>query len=238
IAHFTFGGSANYNALQISANRRRGRVQFGANYSWSKALGTSVGHLTNTRLVNYGPLTLDRSHGLTFNYIYDIPSLARPGSALDNPIGRQIFSGWQLTGLTAMSVGKPLTLDYTHTGIGNAERNRRITGSEDVAPRVVLTCNPNLPRGKRTVLAFIDTSCVAPAPKGSIGNDSGINSVRGPGIHQWDASLFKKFQYGENPQQYIQLRLEMYIAFKCGLSWCLRAFVSLCSLSAAGSSVD
>ena len=70
-----------------------------------------------------------------------------------------------------------------------------------------------MPRGKRTVLAFIDTSCVAPAPKGSIGNDSGINSVRGPGIHQWDASLFKKFQYGENPQQYIQLRLEMYNAF-------------------------
>ena len=213
IAHYTFGGSANYNGLQVSVNRRRGRLQFGTNYTWSKALGTSLGHLTNTRLVNYGPLTLDRSQGLTFNYIYDIPSLARPGSPLDNPVGRQIFGGWQFTGLTAMSVGQPLTLDYTLTGIGNAERNRRITGSEDIAPRVVFTCNPNLPRGKRTILAFIDTSCVAPAPKGSIGGDSGINSVRGPGIHQWDMSLFKKFQYGENAQRYIQLRLEMYNAF-------------------------
>jgi len=69
IAHYTFGGSANYNGLQVSVNRRRGRLQFGTNYTWSKALGTSLGHLTNTRLVNYGPLTLDRSQGLTFNYI-------------------------------------------------------------------------------------------------------------------------------------------------------------------------
>ncbi|MBI2151093.1 MAG: hypothetical protein HYU27_10890, partial [Acidobacteria bacterium] len=82
---YGFGGSTNYNGLQVSANRRAGRgLQFGASYTWSKALGTSTGHLTDTRGANYGLLGLDRSHGLTFNYIYDIPSLVRPGSALDN----------------------------------------------------------------------------------------------------------------------------------------------------------
>ena len=212
IAHFTFGGSANYNALQISMDRRRGRLQFGSTYTWSKALGTQVGHLTNTRGVNYGPLQLDRTQGLTFNYIYDIPSLAQTFSGLDNPVGRQIFGGWQLSGLTSVSVGAPLTLDYSLTGIGAAQRNRAITGSEDVAPRPVLTCNPNKPRGERTVLAFIDTSCVAMAPRGSIGNDSGINSVRGPGLHNWDISIFKNFQYGEG-QRRIQFRVEMYNAF-------------------------
>src|SRR5437868_4301556 len=43
--------------------------------------------ITNTRAVNYGLLTLDRSQGLTFNYIYDLPSLARKNSFLDNSIG-------------------------------------------------------------------------------------------------------------------------------------------------------
>jgi hypothetical protein len=222
IGKFAFGGSSNYNALQVSANRRAGRgLQFGTTYTWSKALGTadsscgfaSCGHLVDTRKYSYGRLSLDRSHGLTFNYIYDIPTLARPDSFLDNPVGRQIFGGWQISGLTSFSVGTPLSLGYTLTGIGNAERNRRITGSEDFAPRIVLTCNPNLPRGERDIPRFIDTSCVAPAPKGSISADSGLNTVRGPGLQNWDVSLFKKFQYGEDSQQYIQFRVEAYNIF-------------------------
>ncbi|PYS13389.1 MAG: hypothetical protein DMG17_18905 [Acidobacteria bacterium] len=167
----------------------------------------------NTRTVNYGLLSLDRSRSLAFNYIYDIPSLARTNSFLDNSLGRQIFGGWQLSGVSSFTVGAPLTLGYSLTGIGAQERNRRITGSEDFAPRLVLTCNPNLPRSERTTLAFIDTKCVAPGLKGSIGNDSGVDTVRGPGLNNWDISIFKKFNYGESAERYIQLRLEMYNAF-------------------------
>jgi len=222
IGTYAFGSSANYNALQVSANRRTGRgLQIGLAYTWSKALGNAdgscgiaaCGHPLDTRHVNYGLLSQDRSHSLTFNYIYDIPSLARPNSFLDNQFGRQIFGGWQISGVSSFTVGQPLTIGYTLTGIGNAERNRRITGSEDFGPRVVLTCDPILPRGDRTILAFINTSCVAPAQKGSIGNDSGLDNVRGPGLNNWDISLFKKFKYGEDPQRYIQLRLEAYNAF-------------------------
>ena len=220
IGIYSFTGSANYNALQVSANRRAGRgLQIGTSYTWSKALGTTDGtadgrgHLTDTRHANYGPLTLDRTQGLTFNYIYDIPSLARPGSFLDNSLGRQVFGGWQVSGLSSFSVGAPVTLTYTLTGVANAQRNRQTTGSEDFAPRVVLTCNPNLSRGSRALLAYIDTSCVTQASRGSIGNDSGVNSLRGPGVNNWDVSLFKKFKYGENPSHYIQFRVEAYNVF-------------------------
>jgi hypothetical protein len=222
---FTFGSSANYNALQMSANKRTGRgLNFGATYTWSKAMGNAetscgvfggapCGHPINTRKYNYGVLGLDRTQGLTFNYIYDIPGLARPGSFLDNSVGRQIFNGWQVSGLTSYSVGAPVTATYTLTGIGNAERNRRITGSEDFAPRVVLTCNPNLKGGDRTILAYINTSCIGPAAKGSLSTESGPNTLRGPGLQNWDVSLFKKFKYGENPQHYIQFRIEAYNIF-------------------------
>src|SRR5262249_48888029 len=152
----TFGGSSNYNSLQVSANRRTGRsLQLGAVYTYSKALGTTNGHLTDTRRANYGLLAIDRSHGLTFNYIYDLPAGARPGTFLDNQVLRQVLNGWQFTGSSAMSVGAPLTIGYTLTGIANNERNRRITGSDDIAPRVVITCNPNLPHSERTISAYI-----------------------------------------------------------------------------------
>jgi hypothetical protein len=210
---YNFGGTSNYNALQVSVNKRAGRLQLGANYTWSRALGTTGGHLTNTRGVNYGLLGLDRSHGLTFNYIYDVPSLARKVAALDRPVLRQIFDGWQVSGLSSYSVGSPETPSYTLSGIGNAERNRRITGSEDFAPRVVLTCNPNKPRGERTIDSYINTNCFAPAVRGSIGNDSGVNTLRGPGLQNWDVSVFKKFQYGEDRNRYIQLRLQAYNVF-------------------------
>jgi len=214
-ALYSFGASSNYNALQISANRRAGHgLVLGGTYSWSKALGVDNGHLTNTRGVNYGPLGLDRTQGLTFNFIYDIPSLARSGSFLDNKAGRQIFSGWELSGLSSFSVGVPQTLSYSLTNASaGAALNRLITGSEDFAPRVVMTCNPNLPRGNRTILAYIDTNCVAPAPKGSIGNDSGINNVRGPGLNNWDMSLFRTIKLGESGKRSIQLRIETYNTF-------------------------
>jgi len=212
-AKYAFGGSSNYNALQISANRRAGSgLQVGANYTWSRALGTTDAHLTNTRGVNYGLLALDRSHGLTFNYIYDVPNLATKFSALDKPVTRQIFGGWQFSGLSSFSVGAPQTPTYTLTNASGAALNRLITGSEDFAPRVVLTCDPNKSRGERTIGAYINTNCFAPAPKGSIGNDSGINTVRGPGLNNWDMSLFKKIQYGEG-NRVIQLRVEAYNVF-------------------------
>jgi hypothetical protein len=213
-AKYDFGGSANYNALQVSVNRRAGRgLQLGGNYTWSRALGTTDAHLTNTRAVNYGLLALDRSQGLTFNYVYDIPSIAKKASFLDNRVGRQIFGGWELSGLSSFSVGAPQTASYSLTTASGAALNRLTTGSEDFAPRVVLTCDPNKSRGDRTILAYIDTSCFAPAPKGSIGNDSGINTIRGPGLNNWDMSMFKKIQYSENPSRYIQLRVEAYNVF-------------------------
>ena len=219
-SQYTFGGSSSYNALQAALNRRIGRgFNLGLAYTWSKALGIGgggfglpgSGHPTDTRHAGYGPLTIDRTQVLTFNYIYDIPSLAQRGNFLNNRPGKVIFDGWQLSGLTRMSAGAPVNVTYSVSGVDGQTLNREITGSEDVAPRVVLTCNPNLSGGDRNLDKFINTSCFAPATKGSIGLDSGNNRLRGPGINQWDVSLFKKISFTE--RAYAQLRLEAFNAF-------------------------
>ncbi|HEY6344809.1 MAG TPA: Plug domain-containing protein [Bryobacteraceae bacterium] len=208
---YTWGTSANFNALQVTINRRVGPLQIGSNYMWSKALGVGVGHPTDTREYGYGPLSQDRTQSLSINYIYGIPSLARPGSFLGNPAGRLIFNGWELAGLTSVASGAPVTPSYSVSGVGQTLLNREITGSEDWAPRVVLTCNPKVSMGNRNINAFINTSCFAPAQKGSIGLDSGYGTLRGPGLNQWDMSLYKNVQIKERAR--IQLRLEAYNAF-------------------------
>jgi hypothetical protein len=207
---YTWGTNSNYSALQASLNRRSGRLQLGAAYTWSKALGVGVGHPTDTRGYGYGPLPQDRTQSLSINYIYDIPGPAK-GSFAGGAAGQYILGGWQLAGLTSIATGAPVTPSYSISGIGATTLNQMITGSADVAPRVVLTCNPNLSRGDRNIDAFINTSCFAPAAKGSIGEDSGYARMRGPGLQQWDMSLYKNISIKERAR--IQLRLEAYNAF-------------------------
>jgi hypothetical protein len=208
----TFGYSANYNSLQVAVNRRYGALQLGAAYTWSKALGVIQGHITDARKANYGPLAIDRPQGFTFNYIYDIPTLARSGSFLDNAAGKAVFNGWQFSGLTSISSGAPVNVTYTVTGVSSTQLNRQITGSEDNAPRVVFTCNPNLSGSDRTIDRFVDTSCFAPAVKGSQQMDSGLDRLRGPGLQNWDMSLFKNIALRSESRR-LQLRLEAFNAF-------------------------
>jgi hypothetical protein len=129
-----------------------------------------------------------------------------------NVATKAVFDGWQLSGLTSISSGAPVNVTYTVTGIAGPQLNRMITGSEDVAPRVIFTCNPNLSHGDKTIDQFFNTSCFAPAQKGSNGMDSGLDQMRGPGLQQWDMTVLKNIQMGEKGPR-LQLRLEAYNAF-------------------------
>jgi len=206
-ADYTWGTSTNYNALQFSLQRRYGALQFGTSYTWSKALGVGVGHQTNTRAFGYGPLPQDRTQSLQLNYIYNLPGIAK-NSFLDKPGVRLVTNGWELSGLTSIASGAPITPTYAVSGVGGALLNRQITGSEDVSPRVVLKCNPNV---NGSLDAFFNTSCFAPAAKGSTALDSGYNRLRGPGLMNWDMSLFKNVSIKEKAK--LQLRLEAYNVF-------------------------
>ena len=109
-----------------------------------------------------------------------------------------------------MSSGAPINVTYSVSGISGPLLNRQITGSEDVAPRVVFTCNPNSLRDRST------RSSIRPASrrpkKGAWVSDSGYDRLRGPGLQNWDMSLFKNIRIKEDKAR-IQLRLEAYNAF-------------------------
>ncbi len=77
--------------------------------------------------------------------------------------------------------------------------------------RVVITCDPNLPRGERTFERQFRTDCIAPPTDplrlGTATNDEYLS----PGYMNWDISVFKNVPLGGSRR--LQLRVELYNAF-------------------------
>jgi hypothetical protein len=216
---FNFGGSSNYHSLQVGLKRRMVQgLQLGMNYTFGKALGVAgnasleVMHPTDVRGAGYGPLSFDRRHSLTFDYVYNVPDLSAKMNFMNNAAWKQVFGGWQISGITSFTTGAPGMITYVLSNAQGATLNKLTTGSEDVAPRPVFTCNPKAVDA--TLTRYVNDACIAPALRGSIGMDSGKNGIYGPGINNWDISIFKKFQYWKDRQErYLQIRWEMYNAF-------------------------
>lgn len=210
-----FGATSKYDSLQVSLNRNLGKgALFGVSYTWSKTLGLSNGdqdevHPFNAKVGNYGPLNFDVPHTLVFNFVYDVPKVARGGNFLDNAAGRVIFNDWQISGLTTMQAGFAEGIGLSLTGLGGADVNRIYTGSESVGPRVAV--NGQASNNPKTIDSWIDTSIFRAPAVGSQGLETAQRFVRRPGIHNWDISVFKNVRFGAE-SRYLQLRLEMFNA--------------------------
>ena len=199
-----FAGTSNYNSLQASMRRRMSRgLQFGAAYTFSKALGTAssdgaaVSAYFPMRSYNYGPLTFNRTQTMSINYLYDIPRLGQKFGV--KPLG-WVVDNWQLSGITIFQTGAPFLPGFTTT---NGEN---ITGSTDSA-RIEVVGNPydNIPKG----LYFNPAAFAVPAVH-TFGN-AGPNILYGPGIANWDLSLTKRFMFGE--ARSLAFRFEGFNAF-------------------------
>ena len=215
-----WGASANYQALQVSINRRMTKgLEYTVAYTWSKAMdmsdsynGTNIPNQM-TRNAFYGPANFDRTQNLVLSYIYNFPKPARPGF-MDNRIGHTVLNGWEFSGFTSLVSGAPNPLSFTYNGTSGAQPNREFTGSETIAPRPVMTGNANFSPGDRTMYGWINTSVVKmPALLGSSGADSYYHQYRGPGVNDFDLSLFKNIPFWRGEGRYFQLRLETYNSF-------------------------
>jgi hypothetical protein len=118
--------------------------------------------------------------------VYDLPRLERA-----NAVARLLIGGWQISGLTTFQTGTPFGIGYSVTGV--AQQN--ITGSTTEGARVYLLGNPNT--GSDNPYNRINGAMVAPPQVGSIGLESGVNYLTGPGINEWDMSLQKQFSIKE-----------------------------------------
>jgi hypothetical protein len=208
--------TANYNSLQVQVQRRAAKGLFlGVAYTWSKAMATALSGGTNdnsfvrpdqyNRLANYSPASFDRRQVLSINYVYTIPVPERFGNAWT----RLITNGWQISGVTIAQTGAPFTPSVS---VQNSS-NQVVTGSytEGWRPAIVPGCNPYTGSGNWT--SYLNPACFVPAQVGSIGLESGINYLHGPGGLNFDMALQKEFAVIKDGKVHLQFRADAFNVF-------------------------
>lgn len=173
--------TANYNALQVYATKRKGDFMATVSYTWSKTLADSSALGANPdnwrdRKYNYGVADFDRRHIFATTYFYDSPLFRRRGGFVGTALG-----GWQISGITRVQSGPPITI------LANAPlANTTVNGRR--ANRVVgVSVAPTVPGQWFNPAAFANPSAT------SAGTDS-VGGFTGPYVFVTDLSLRKYFK--------------------------------------------
>jgi len=185
------GLNSNYNALQVNLTKRMAHgLQFQAAYTWSRTLGYTgeTGFLLNpfNRRANYGPADYDRTHMLTISHVWDLP-FGTGTQHMNHGLAGQILGNWAINGVFTWASGTPFSVyaDPLFYGGANATVLANMNGQVQYTNQMGL----NQP--------FFNTSGFAAPAAGSFGNQS-RNSLRGPGIRNYNLSLFKTFAFMEH----------------------------------------
>lgn len=214
INYIEFASSSNYHSLQVQLNRRLRRdFTYGVSWTWSKTLdlvddnNASINPFLPFRSRNYGRAGNDRTHNLVISYDYQMPKASR---RWNNLFTRWVLDYWEVSGINSFISGAPLGIGYSLVN------NLDVTGASGagVDSRVILTGDPVLPKGERTPQRAFRTEVVRPPDLSNFGvGNASKNSIRGPGINNWDISIFKNFPLGKEGARRFQFRCELYNAF-------------------------
>ena len=218
-----FVGNSSYHSLQVHAHRRFTHgVQFGVAFTHSKAMDYAEGDSTTSVAVatyqnranyDYGLAGYDRPNIFTFHFLYDVPRLSR---VVNNKFVGAIFDGWQISDITSFISGAPSAITIT------TSPTALLGGGDPV--RALMVGNPNGPKTFDewfNVAAFAAPSapgyqaaCLkGTCPALTIANigDAPQMPIRGPGVNNWNTSLFKNFTIRE--RLHFQFRAEAYNTF-------------------------
>ncbi len=206
IIYREWAAGSNYHSLQTTVNRRFAHgVQFGASWTWSKAMDyndsdtTTVSPFVPVRVWNYGLAGFDRTHALKVNWVWEVPK-----TPWRNAVVKQIVNDWQISGIASFVSGAPTTVGFSTTN------SLDITGTASQGARIDVTGDPVLPKSERTFSRNFRTDVFQRPAVGTFGN-SAKTLLRGPGINNWDLAVFKNFPVRESLK--FQFRCEMYNAF-------------------------
>lgn len=197
-----FGAESEYHGLQARLTRRFGQ-RFTANigYTLSKALDhvdtdtTAIGYYLDLER-EWGPSGLDRRHQVTIDYVYELPDAGTKW--FNNAFGRVVLNGWQLSGISRFWSGQPLTI----TSNGNP-------GTTGAGVRADYLGGDIYP-AEQTRLQWFNPLAFGRPADGTLGSTP-KGFLRGPGINQWDISLFKNTRVGGRVN--VQFRLETFNTF-------------------------
>ena len=204
---FRSNGFSNYNSLQARLEKRVSHgLQFQFSYTYSHALddassaslgSTNNGDFRDQRFprLEYGNSDFDVRHRFVASYVYDLPfgNGKRFGGGASG-VTNQLIGNWQVAGIVTASTGNHYTVSDLTPSLQFS--------TVDCGGTVAFNCTlPNVvgdPNGKPCMPGTLFNTC-AFATNTVIGTygDEHRNQVLGPGLQNWDVSVFKNFPIRE-----------------------------------------
>jgi carboxypeptidase family protein/TonB-dependent receptor-like protein len=221
ITLYNFHGVTDYNSLQATVSRSTGRhLQYFMSYTYGKTRGTLGGEYSIIDPYDpgrtYGVLGSDRTHTFNISWNAFLPDGARGG--MNNPIGRGLLNGWQLSGISTLASGIPIRPSFSGpAGSGNIAV--AYFGTADVvgpsnsggnALVPVYNCDPRLD-GSKPGEKILDINCISVPAFGQNGDLVPPYNIRTPTRTNHDLTVFKNFQI--KGEQKIQFRAGFFNLF-------------------------
>ncbi len=220
------GGNSSYHGGEVTVEKRFSRgLSFRTAYTFSKSIDESQEHLASGGTGSFtqnnrdlherrGPSDYDVRHRFVASYIYELP-FGKGRRFLNNGAISEILGGWRISGLSNIRTGRPFT--------ARAGNNDSILGgprSAGISAWADCLRDASLSGSSRTIDRWFDTTAFATPTALSpttgtvqprLGN-CGRNTLRGPGITNFDISLARSFAYfGEGRD--LEVRWEVFNMF-------------------------
>lgn len=210
-------GWSNYHAGNVKLEHRAKDGAVLVVYTWSKSLddksaaagiGSNGGgfagpDVSSRPQYDYGRSDFDVGQRFVASYAYMLP--VGRGKSLGGSMNRAadaLAGGWELTGVGTYQLGFPFSVADTSAPGGSG-----LTG--EFSPRANINGDPDTGFHK-SAKEWFNTSVFSQTAPGVFGNQ-GRNTLREPGIANWDMGVVKYFPIGERVK--FQLRLETFNTF-------------------------
>jgi hypothetical protein len=201
----------NYNSLQAGVrfeNKHGLTTQLA--YTWSHNIDevtNDLGGLSDPYNAKYDRASdtgFDRRNIFNASYVYALPWYNKSS----NLALREIVGGWSISGITVAEAGLPLYVTYTGpdvVGLGCCFTNR--------PDKVASVSYPKKVSAWFSTKSFADPAAAwVGGPNQGFGN-AGRDAVVGPGIFNWNLSLFKTIPLTAHEGPRIELRFESFNTF-------------------------
>ncbi len=221
ITLYDFRGVSNYDSMQVTLSRQTGRrLQYFVAYTLGRTEGTLGGEYSSIDPYDpartYGVLGEDRTHVLNVSWNAFLPDVAKGG--MNNPIGRGLLNGWQLSGISSMASGIPYRLSFAGDAASGAMSAAYFGTADVVGPSnsggnglaPAYSCNPNL-TGTGVGEKVLDLNCISVPKFGENGDLVPPYNLRQPTRFNHDLTLFKNFAV--KGDQKVQFRVGLFNLF-------------------------
>jgi hypothetical protein len=211
-------GRGDFHSLQARLQKRMSNgLSFTGSFTWGKALGNFLDHLSAdgggesgnfpkdayNPDADYGPLSFDVRRRFVASFIYELPVGRGRAVQPRGPLAI-LASDWNVNGILTLSDGRPFSITATDLSGAGPGRISRANCVGDARPSGF----------EPTVDRWFDTTAFTATTTGTFGN-CGPNTVTGPGQKIMNLSFFRSVPFSDARR--LELRWEIFNLFNTPL---------------------